>query len=392
MGTLEDLKNYMEEKYGDYKYVSTEYKVPNKIHIKPIKLGFKPQQVEEFNEFYCNYFLPCYNDDNYVWGSLKLTPSQALSRCQIPTFPSMTYIYHAKTAIEFVIHLGMIWYRIELNVVFSNKGEKNKITGTTAFRKFNEICKEFNVDLTKYLVDKETGLNIKKTIPKLKIELFDESVVGKVIYNLNHMDLNSSFMSGVAVGYPEVAPPINYVYGLRKSGDEEANALYKAVLTNTYGFCQSEYFKIDEVKYPYGLAPFAKQAIEFNNKYLDDMTKKLLKNGNKVISYNIDGIWYSGDVYHDENEGTGLGQWKNDVVNAIGIFKGCGAYQYITYDGDKEIVHTVLKGTCDLEKYKPRDEWYFGEIMTYGAEEKKYKFVKDKGIITVGEKENEKNL
>ena len=101
----------------------------------------------------------------------------------------MTFISHGKTAIEFVVNLGMIWYRIQLNVVLSNKDEENKITGTTAFRKFNEICKDFNVDLTKYLVDEETGLNIKKTIPKLPIELYDESVVGKVIYNLNHMEL-----------------------------------------------------------------------------------------------------------------------------------------------------------------------------------------------------------
>ena len=247
MGTLENLEKYMEEKYSDYKYVPTEYKVPNKIHIKPIKLGFKPEQVEEFNEFYVNYFLPCYNDDKYDWGSINLTKSKGLSQRQIPYCPSMTFIQHGTTAIEFILHLEVVWYRIQLNVVFSNKGEEDKITGTTAFRQFNEICKQFNVDLKKYLVDEETGLKIKKTIPKLPIELYDNSVVGKVIYNLNHMDLNSSFMSGVAVGYTDVAPPIKYIYGLRKSGDEKSNKLYKAVLTNTYGFFQSEYFKIDEV-------------------------------------------------------------------------------------------------------------------------------------------------
>ena len=105
----------------------------------------------------------------------------------------------------------------------------------------------------------------------------------------------------------------------------------------------------------------------------------------KIIAYNTDGIWYSGDVYHDENEGVGLGKWKNDVTNSHGIFRSCGAYQYVTYDGDYPTVNTVLRGNCDLEKIKPREEWDFGDIMLTGASIKKYKVVFEKGIIAVGE-------
>ena len=382
MDTLKDLEKYMEERYSEYKYVSTEYKVPNKIHIRPIKLGFKAEQIEEFNEFYCNHFLPCYRDDEYVWGNLKLTKSKGLSQCQIPFCPSMTIIPHGKDALEFIINLDMVWYRIQLNVVFSDNDD---ISGRTAFRKFNEVCKDFNIDLNTYVVDEKTGLDIKNTIPKLPIRLFDDSVKGVEISNLHHLDLNSSFMSGIAIRYPEIAPAIQKIYNNRKSGDEETNKLYKAILTHSYGYFQSEYLNIDNVKKPYALSALSKAAVEFNNNYIDELTKRLIKNGNKIIAYNTDGIWYSGEVYHDENEGVGLGKWKNDVTNSHGIFRSCGAYQYVTYDGDYPTVNTVLRGNCDLEKIKPREEWDFGDIMLTGASIKKYKFEFEKGIITVGE-------
>lgn len=384
MDSLEKLEKYMETKYADYKYIPTEYKVPNKINIKPIKIGFKKEQVDEFNEFYCNHFLPCYKDDNYVWGKLKLTKKNALAQGQIPFCPSMTIINHGKDALEFIMHLEMVWYRIQLNVVFS---DDDGISGRTAFRKFNEVCKDFGIDLSKYVVDEQTGLSIKNTIPKLPIRLCDESLKGVELSNLHHLDLNSSFLSGVAKKYPEIEPAISKIYNNRKSGDEETNKLYKAILTHSYGYFQSEYLKIDNVKTPYGLSELSKTAVEFNNRYIDELSVKLIKNGNKIIAYNTDGIWYTGNIYHDENEGTGLGKWKNDVINSHGIFRSCGAYQYVTYNGDYPTIKTVLRGTCDLEKIKPREEWSFGDIMLTGANVKKYKFEFEKGIITIGEEQ-----
>ena len=58
------------------------------------------------------------------------------------------------------------------------------------------------------------------------------------------------------------------------------------------------------------MAHVAKAGIEWNNNHIDDLADKLIKSGREIIGFNTDGIWYQGDVYHDSNEGVGLGKWK----------------------------------------------------------------------------------
>ena len=80
--------------------------------------------------------------------------------------------------------------------------------------------------------------------------------------------------------------------------------------------------------------------------------------GRIVISYNTDGVWYDGEIYHGEGEGPNLGQWSNDHVNCMFRAKSAGAYEFIE-DGK---YYPVVRGQTTLDAIKPRSSWEWGDI------------------------------
>ena len=238
---------------------------------------------------------------------------------------------------------------------FRNKLQKGKdISGRTAFLKLDEVCKKFGVDIRSLMLpDKEIGQKIKAQIPKPRIDMRIE-FLNLTFKNVNHIDIHSAHMAGVAKAFPELKEAIQHCYDHRK-----AYHIYKSILTHAWGYFQSEFNPVN-----YRLSHLAKAGLEYTNFVVDDLTLRLKESGRIVIGHNTDGIWYIGEPYHGEGEGPDLGQWQNDVENARFRAKSTGCYEYQTPDGQ---YHPVVRGQTKLDKVKPREEWEWGDIYNSGA-------------------------
>ena len=180
-------------------------------------------------------------------------------------------------------------------------------------------------------------------------------------------------MAGIAEYEPKLEPVINKIYKERK-----INPVNKDILTRTYGFMQSEWCRvnINNKVYSYAFAHLSKAAMEVNNRKIDYLLDELELSGRKILATNTDGIWYTGELYHDEHEGTKLGQWKHDHKNCMIRFKSKGSYEY-EEDGK---YHAVVRGLTKLDKIKPREKWEWGDIYKEGSEIAMFTFDYKEGI------------
>lgn len=214
------------------------------------------------------------------------------------------------------------------------------------------IKEQFCPSLDRVKQTKSQGLAAKQLIPKPMIGVWGATQTGKAaIYtNVHHLDLHSAHCAGMAAAHPEYVPAFEYIYKKRK-GSEAANKEYKMALTRIWGYAQSA-----GVGYAY--ADWSRQGLEWTNKQVRDMTVKLIKNGRKVLLHNTDGIWYQGEIWHDPNEGDGLGQWANDHTGCTLRIKSDGAYEYLENGKYK----AVVRGRTRLDSIIPRDNWRWGDI------------------------------
>lgn len=261
------------------------------------------------------------------------------------------YSYTFKKTGAEILFTGHQCFRLQFRAGIYDDGE-SKMSGRKAFQLFCKLCEEYDIDLESHAVSKEEGLAIKETIekPLIKIEENIEPFVGKDMsfVDCHHIDIHNSYPAGLAESHEEFAPLINMLYERRKNDEK-----YKAVLNFTIGFMQSEWCQ-------YRYAALSRDAIHINNDKIKSLANKLKESGRRVLLYNTDGIWYTGDIYHDENEGPKLGQWHNDHVNCKLRIKSAGAYEYI--EDDK--YHPVMRGYTNLDTVKPRDEWHWGDIFS----------------------------
>lgn len=241
-----------------------------------------------------------------------------------------------------------IMIRFQFRKNFTTDVREN-ISGSKAFSEFRKICDACGINLREYAID--NGWEIKQTIPKAKTDLAPQiDPQENFIYtNAHHIDLNSAYMASLADAYPELRKPIDWFYSRRKE-----KPVYKAVLTHTFG-----YFQSDAGGMNYRYAHLAKACMTGTIAKLEELAKRLEASGREVLFFNVDGIWYRGEEYHDENEGTALGQWKTDHKNCSILIKGPRSYIY-RENGE---FHTVLSGRSGYELEKPREQWNFVDFV-----------------------------
>lgn len=344
-----------------YQHKEFNYK-PNKFQMKPIELSFK--QYEEFNEIYQ------YCKSNFM--KVEPTAAKSMPYNNSVKFYDRYMIVKGASSIELTIVSHQGCYRF----IIGNRRnvEKNPISGKKAVREIYKVAKELNIDLSKYKVNKQDGLVVKETISHPHIQKLGAT---KLVYcNVHHLDLNSSYASRIIEVYPEFKPIYEKMYKQRHNN----NDYYKHVLTNHIGCWQSEfcpdYENAGKIA-PYQFAILSKVAVDGTYELICKYVKKLHEAGRQVLLTNTDGIWYQGDLYHDENEGEELGQWKNDHKNCQFIMKSKGAYQFI----EDNVVHTVVRGSTLLDKEKARENWNFGDIFNSKAVEEVYGFDDEQGVI-----------
>lgn len=215
------------------------------------------------------------------------------------------------------------------------RSKDGELSGYKTFAEFSKICKNENIDLESYAIN--NGEEIKKQIESPIIRNY---YLHEEISHVNHIDLNQAWPSSLCEVYPEFKPVI---HKLRAKGK-----LYSDI---AMGFMQSEYIG-------YRYAHLAKIGINGCNKKIRELRAKLLEQGFDVIGVNTDGIYYKDNtnqnrLYHDDNEGIELGQWKHDYVDFTFYAHSDGQY-YLEKDGKYKI---KARGFYSYERNKPREQW-----------------------------------
>ena len=317
----------------------------NKLKIPVYVLGITEEGATQFNLFYDEL-------RNSTYNKIVRTPSGGISINKSNFRPPMWDVSYTFACIELTIvamsKMLRIQFRQDVSLDADGAGEQRKIYGRQAITEFKKQLLRDGIDLDAYAID--NGMEVKKSVPKYIIRAANKYVFGedKVFENCHHIDFHNSFPAGLINTHPEFAPTITRLYEARKE-----KPIYKAVLNYSIGFFQSE--KGCQARWCH----LAKDAIADNNARLLELSQKLADSGRRVLLWNTDGIWYQGDIYHGEGEGSKLGEWENDHVNCRLRAKSEGAYEFI--EGDK--YYPVLRGYTKLDKQKPRDKWEWGDIF-----------------------------
>jgi hypothetical protein len=277
-------------------------------------------------------------------------------------------------SVELTICAKEGFFRLVFFTRKKNPIENNEIKGNNAFKELNKICKKFKIDLNKYKI--KNGYEIKKQIEKPLIKLEHKIYQGMTFTNAHHLDINSAWPAALTRTNPEFTPVMKYIFDkkqeLKDSGVKGDKNIYKAILNYSIGYMQS--FK---AYHRASWAHLSRNAINENNRYMQDLADNMKQSGRKILAYNTDGIWYTGDIYHGNGEGHDLGQWENDHINCTIRFKSAGSYEYIE-DGKYK---PVQRGLTKLDTIKPRDQWEWGDIFKEEGKEICYYFVENIGFI-----------
>lgn len=314
----------------------------NNYYNMPITaFGFNDEDCEMYNEL-----VSCLKASSFK--RITRTPSGAISSDN-KLYPAYD-IRHAGGSIE----ITLINYNGNCRLQWRNSpkelftGGKLKMSGHQAFQHFKSLCLKFGIDIKHYAhLDEQLAQREKEQIEPAIINIISDKFVNRTFDNVHHIDFHSSYMSGLVNTHPEFREVVEYIYNKRKDDDIK----YKSILNMTQGYMQSKLCK-------YKYAWLSRDMIKDNNDRIRDKVKKLLKAKRLPLLVNTDGIWYQGELYHDETEGNGICTWGHDHINCRIRIKSSGAYEY----EEAGKYYPVVRGLTNLDKIKPREEWNWGDI------------------------------
>lgn len=340
--------------WDKYKYHPPTSK-PNKLNIPINNIGLNDDGVVEFNEIY-NYCIDLENSG--LLSRMKPTPSCGISFDSVRGACWMITV--KKAFIEIIIrNFDAKFYRFIVGY-----GKEKKAAGISGRRAFQIYCNELKkdgVDIESMAI--ENGYEVKKTIPSPRIECV--ATLGRTYLECHHIDINSAFNAGMMTAFPALTTTVKRLYHLRKK-----HPYYKDVLNMTQGFMQSEL-----VGYKY--SHISKSGYVWTNEKINEISLQLQSSGRRIIGYNTDGIWYQGKIFHNEEEGTDIGQWKHDHVGCKLRYKSKGSYEYVDSDG---VYHPVFRGVSKYENIKPRELWEWGDI--FNADPIEFWFEAGRGLVS----------
>lgn len=346
-------------------FAHSEYKIiVNKKTIPVVEIPYSNYQL--WNELYF------YAKKNFM----RVEPTKSLAMPNGNLKGHYRYmVTHNNQSHELVIVCGSGCYRF---LIQPSKLKGNTVSGRKSVIELYKIMDEYNIDFSKYAcLSSQEGLKIKQEIESPIIEVSHKMYLNKIWDHVYHLDFNSSYASRIAEVFPELREVYEKLYEKRKDN----NDYFKHVLTNSIGCFQSSYcpdYNDRRRAKPYQFAKLSKIAINGTAGKVRIYSNKLIQSGRLPLLKNTDGIWYYSDKgpYHDKNEGTGLGQWKNDHLDCMFLMTSAGSYQYV----ENGVCKTVLRGTSNLDKIKQREDWEFGDIQRLNGRAY-YFFNEEKGIV-----------
>jgi hypothetical protein len=347
--TYETIRSFLESRLeGVYQGASL-----NQYNTRPLKLAPTPENAIIFNEIY-QFIIT--TDMNI----LERSPSGSIRRG--PKYLRNLYAYDiVKSSLGITLTISLDGYLRVIKFGLYRKEDAPEIYPTQAFKIFTEKCLEHGIDLEDYAIS--NGPEVRDLTDKAPIDM-DKSIWDKTLTKVNHIDFHSSFPAGLANTHPEFRPVMEYFYDIRKK-DPAA----KFLMNSGIGFMCTEKFGFKA-----RLAHLRKDAVEDNNRRIDELRLRLILSGRTIIGHNTDGIWYQGEPYHGPGEGKKLGEWENDHINCTFRAKGNGAYEFI----ENGVYNVVQRGQTTLDAVKPRDKWEWGDI--YKTSIIGWKFDNTKGI------------
>lgn len=241
------------------------------------------------------------------------------------------------------------------------------MSGRKAFTEFKRLLIKDGIDLDNYAID--NGEEVKNEIEKPLIGAARKWMYDVIYEEVNHIDFHSSYAGGLAETHPEFRNTLEKIYLKR-----EKDNMCKNILNFSIGFMQS--LGGCSAKW----AHLSRDAIKNNNDRVKELASRLDKSGRLVISFNTDGIWYRGPVYHGKGEGENMGQWHNDHINCKFRMKSDGAYEFI----ENGIYNPVVRGIANDVK----SDWQWGDIYTDKAKLQLFTFSEEEGVSLNGEKIN----
>lgn len=280
-------------------------------------------------------------------GKLHLTPNGHLSKSRLLSDGATYANVKSTNSYEYVmLYAGKI-YRF---VFIPGHDTEDEMTGVKALK---EIEKEAKDLLKPYAMRNNADVQaIKEQIQKPWIKLTQMGMIMRdlEIEHVYHIDIHSAYPAGLCATHPEFKEIYERHYKLRKE-----NEIHKAVLNYSIGAMQS--LKIRGNRYP----ELSRDAINWTIAYLERMTKELRDAGLCVLGYNTDGIFVRGfNLFHNELEGDGMGQWRIDHIFDKIRFKSAGAYEYIENGEYHAVVRGIPKSLSqtfvwgDIYKHHPK--------------------------------------
>lgn len=345
---------------------------PNRFALEINEFALDEEGIKEFNAIYQ------YCKANY--RRVEATNSEAIpyNNAFKNYFRYCVIITSTRFELDLIAKEGC--YRWTIGSKPVNEKE-NAISGKKAVRQVYALARKLKIDLTPYASSVEEGRKIKETILSPLIEEY--CLKGVLQYKMiedgkvHHLDLNSSYASRICEVVEELKPLYQYLFDKRHEDDN----FYKHVLTNHIGCWQSLFcpkYHDSRKCSPYQFAKLSKIAIDNTRHLIEHYLKKLIENGRTPLLTNTDGIWYHGELFHDEFEGEGLGKRHHDHINCNILIKSKGAYQY----QENGITYTIVRGRTNLDTILDRTERKFGQILDDELILKQYGWDNDKGVIT----------
>lgn len=369
-------------------YISVDQgKALNQYRTKPNQYLFDNAGVSVYNALYKAL------KDSDLNYPLKRTDSGAIMQTSMA--PNNAYAwddYRTNTVARLTIVIaGVVWV-IKLG---ATKDDKETVYPDRAFAFLKEEFKKDGIDLDEDKLSDEESMKVKDNIiNREKLYIIDSyTKPGEIVENVHHIDFNNSFPAGLANTHPKYAKTLNRLYDERKICDMignkfRADFIKKALDIAIGRFHELKFNENGSVKKYPRYAQLALDAIEDNNNRLYLLASELEHANRRVIGFNTDGIWYQGEIYHNAQEGSNLGQWKHDYINCKYRARSKGCYEIEGWDVKHKcnIYKPVVRGRTSLDATKPRETWQWGDIfkaqeLIYQWDKKTEQFIQVKGVV-----------